>query len=67
MKKLFFLLILLAAATACFGNVSEDRLRKFENYMEFVMEKYKREGTNKASFSGFAIIKHKITRLTGLK
>jgi hypothetical protein len=33
--------------------------------MEFVMEKYKREGTNKASFSGLAIIKHKITRLTG--
>ena len=40
MKKLFFLLILLAAATACFGNVSEDRLRKFENYMDEVQKAY---------------------------
>jgi hypothetical protein len=37
----------------------------FESPIEFVIEKYKSEGTNKASFSGFAIIKARIIRLTG--
>ena len=40
MKRFIILLALIAAGAACFGNVSEDRLQKFESYMDEVQQAY---------------------------
>ena len=40
MKRFIILLALIAAGAACFGNVSKDRLQKFESYMDEVQQAY---------------------------
>ena len=40
MKRFIISLILIVTGLACFGNVPQDRLEKFEAYLEEVQEAY---------------------------